>query len=176
MVFQEVDTFVYAHADHCSGCSRVLDPTQARAVPGTSPSAFDIALTLDGAVIASDGFVAVAKEVPAGRLEPLDGMPGWWTFTVDRIVRIDPFDSHYRTGPSCDICGEPRYITRSGPIRLEEDEVLDAGFSRTASGFGDTADFGDHPVLLRPHILLDRVTGRTLKGSGLLGIHLITHD
>lgn len=176
MVFQEVDTFVYAKADHCAGCSRVLDATQAEAVPRSPRPAFDIALTLDGAIIASDAFVAVAKEMAGGRLEPLDGMPGWWIFTVDRLVRIDPFDSHYRTGPLCDTCGEPRYVTRSGPIRLEEDEVLHDGFSRTTSGFGDTADFGDHPVFLRPHILLDRATGRTLKSAGLLGVHLIAHD
>jgi hypothetical protein len=174
MVFQEIPVFVYGDAVHCSDCSRVHDEMQAVAPPGTPAPTFDVSLTLDGAMIATDAFVASAHDLPGAKFTPLEGASGNWLFDVVRIVEIEPFDSNVRWGPVCERCHEPRYVTRSGPIRLADGVEIEPGFSRTAIGFGDTADFGERPVRLRPHVLLDRATGRNLKSAGLLGIHLIS--
>lgn len=173
MVFQEIGVFVYGAAAHCADCSRVTDETQAVAPPGTPMPTFDVSLTLDGAVIATDAFVAVAKDLPGARFTPIEGLPGTWLFDAVQTVEIEPFDSNVRWGPTCDLCEQPRYVTRSGPIRLTDDIELRRGCNRTTIGFGDTADFGSRPVRLRPHMLIDRATGRGLKSAGLLGIHLI---
>jgi hypothetical protein len=174
MVFQEIPVFVYGDAAHCSDCSRVHDDMQAVVPSGTPAPTFDVSLTLDGAMIATDAFVAATRDLPGARFTPLEGAAGNWMFDVVRIVEIEPFDSNVRWGPVCERCHEPRYVTRSGPIRLADGVEIEAGFSRTAIGFGDTADFGERPVRLRPHVLLDRATGRNLKSAGLLGIHLIS--
>lgn len=174
LVFQEIPIFVYADADHCPDCSRVSDPAQASAPDGMSSPTFDISVTLDGAMIATDAFRETCSDIPGVSFAPLRGADGCWRFEVDRVVRIDPFDSHVRAGTTCETCGEPRYLVRAGPLHLHSQDTLLDGFSRTDLGFGDTADFGStQPVWLRSHVLLDRDTGRMLKESGLLGIHLI---
>ncbi len=174
LVFQEIRIFVYGNADHCPDCSRVSDPATATAPTGICTPTFDVSVSLDGAIIATDAFRDVCEDVPGATFTPLDGADGCWRFDVDRIVRIDPFDSNVRAGTNCETCGEPRYLVRAGPLHLHPHEVLQPGFSRTDAGFGDTADFGStQPVWLRPHVLLDRDTGRALKESHLLGIHLI---
>jgi hypothetical protein len=175
MVFQEVKVFVYARASHCQVCTRVTDPSQAIAPDDMPVPTFDVSATLDGAVIATDAFRDICREVPGVTFTPLEGAVGCWLVDVDQVVRLEPFDSHVRWGLPCEACGRPRYAVRSGPLRLNPDEVLPTGFSHTDVEFGDTADFGfDRPVLLRPSLLVDRGTGRLLKSSGLLGIHLIT--
>ena len=174
LVFQEMPIFVYEDADHCSDCSRVSDPTMAKAPAEMPTPTFDISVSLDGAMIATDAFRDRCGEIPGAAFTPLDGAPGCWRFEVDRVVRIDPFDSHVRAGTTCATCGEPRYFIRAGPLHLHHHETVLPGFSRTDAGFGDTADFGSNqPVWLRSHVLLDRGTGQMLKTSGLLGIHLI---
>ena len=174
LVFQEIPIFVYENADHCPDCSRVSDRAMAEAPAGMQPPTFDISVSFDGAMIATDAFRDLCHDLPGAVFTPLDGTTGCWRFDVDEIVRIDPFDSHVRAGTICETCGEPRYVIRSGPLHFHPHEMLQPGFSRTDAGFGDTADFGStQPVWLRPHVLLDRDTGRALKQSGLLGIHLI---
>lgn len=174
LVFQEIPIFVYGDADHCPDCSRVSDPLLAKAPEDMPPPMFDISVSFDGAMIATDAFRDLCGDIPGAAFNLLDGAPGCWQLDVEQVVRIDPFDSHVRTGTVCETCGEPRYLIRAGPIHLHPKENLQAGFSRTDADFGDTADFGStQPVRLRPHVLLDRDTGRRLKESGLLGIHLI---
>lgn len=168
-----MNVFVYGDAEHCADCSRVTDHTHAVAPPDTPQPTFDVSLTLDGAVVVTDAFVAAAEDVPGAVFTPIDGLPGTWLFEATQPVEIEPFDSNVKWGPICDLCQEPRYVTRSGPIRLAEDVELQRGCNRTTIGFGDTADFGDRPVRLRSHVLVDRGTGRRLKSAGLLGVHLI---
>lgn len=174
LVFQEMPVFVYGDAEHCYDCSRVEDPTDAVAPPDMPAPTFDVSVTLDGAVVATTAFWEVCRRLPGIVFHRLDGAPGCWLVEVDRVVRIEPFDSRVRSGPECATCGRPRYVVRSGPLHLARNEVLPEGFSRTATEFGDTADFGsEQPVTLRSHFLLDRDTGRLLKDSDLLGVHLI---
>lgn len=174
LVFQEIPIFVYEVADHCYDCSRVTDAAQAKAPNDMPEMTFDVCVSLDGAIITSDAFRDVCGEIPGVEFAPLEGAPGCWRLDVGREVRIDPFDSHLKAGPICATCDQPRYLIRTGPLHLHPHETLQTGFSRTDVGFGDTADFGStQPVLLRAHVLLDRETGRALKASDLLGIHLI---
>jgi hypothetical protein len=174
LVFQEMPVFVYENAEHCVDCSRVSDPTMARAPAGMPAPTFDISVSYDGALIVTDAFHDFCEDITGAAFEPLEGAPGCWRFDVDRLVRIDPFDSDINVGTMCDRCGQPRYLIRAGPLHLHPHESLLPGFSRTEDGFGDTADFGSsQPIRLRPHVLVDRETGRTLKQSGLLGVHLI---
>lgn len=174
LVFQENPIFVFERAEHCTDCSRVTDPASATAPADMEPPTFDISVSLDGAIIVTDTFRAVCTDVAGAAFAPIAGASGCWLFTPDHTVRIDPFDSHIKTGPICATCGEPRYVIRVGPLHLHPHEPFPSGFSRTDVTFGDTADFGSsQPVLLRPHVLIDRKTGKMLKGSGLLGIHLI---
>jgi len=174
LVFQEMPVFVYQDAEHCPHCSRVSDPATARA-PADMPSpTFDISVSYDGAMIATDAFRDLCESIPGAVFTPLLDAPGCWRFDVDRIVRIDPYDSYVNIGTTCEGCGEPRYLIRAGPLHLHPHETLQPGFSRTEAGFGDTADFGSaQPIRLRPHVLVNRDTGRMLKQSGLLGVHLI---
>jgi hypothetical protein len=166
---------VYTEAAHCHDCSRVELPTVARSPADAPPLVFDVSQTLDGAIVAGAAFRAACEVVDGVRFDPVDGADGQWVVEVERMVRIDPFESHVRSGPTCDTCGRPRYVTRSGPLRLQRSEPLEPGFSRTDVEFGDTADFGPaQPIRLRPNLLVDRGTARLLKASGLLGIHLIT--
>ncbi len=175
LVFQELATFVYGQAPHCADCMRV-DLWDVPIVTGDLPTpTFDVAQTLDGAVVASATFRAACADLAGIEFIPLVGSQDRWTVEVDRIVRIDPFGSHVRTGPMCMTCSRPRYVTRTGPVRLESSEPLPSGFSRSDIEFGDSADFGsDQPIRIRPLILVDRATSRALKNAALLGIHLIT--
>ena len=175
LVFQEFKVFVYARAPHCPDCSRVETPCAADAAPDLPPLTFDVSQTLDGAIVASSAFRSACDPVDGIRFEPIDGLDDRWVVEVDRTVRVDPFESHVRSGPTCGTCGRPRYVTRSGPLHLEAGEVLEPGFSRTDIELGDTADFGSsQPIRLRPGLLVDRGTARLLKASDLLGVHLIT--
>lgn len=175
LVFQELASFVYSEAPHCPDCSRLELPGRARAAPGDPPLTFDVSRTLDGAVVASEKFRDACARVDGIRFEPVVGADDRWVVEVDRVVAVEPFESHIRSGPTCETCGRPRYVTRSGPLRLENNEPLEPGFSRTDIEFGDTADFGpSQPVRLRSDLLVDRGTARVLKAAGLLGIHLIT--
>jgi len=175
LVFQEFPTFVYTHAPTCHDCSRVDSPSGAHVAAGTTPPTFDVSKALDGGIVASEAFRLVCSDVPGIEFEPLGGLEGHWLVEVSVRVRIDPFESRVHMGPTCSTCGRPRYVTRSGAIRLLEDELLPSGFSGTDVLFGDTADFGStRPIRLRPHILVDRSTARLLKSTSLLGIHLIT--
>lgn len=174
-VFQELRTFVYTSAPHCPDCSRVEMPSAAHSTPDVAPLTFDVSQTLDGAIVASEAFRAACEIVDGIRFDMVVGANDRWVVEVDRTVRIDPFESHVRSGPTCVTCGRPRYVTRSGPLRLETSEPLEPGFSRTDIEFGDTADFGSaQPIRLRPNLLIDRGTARLLKAAGLLGVHLIT--
>lgn len=175
LVFQELATFVYTDAPHCRDCSRLEQPCAAASLPDAAPLTFDVSRTLDGAVVASAKFRDACAQIGGIRFEPVIGADDRWIVEVDRTVQIDPFASHVRSGPICDTCDRPRYVTRSGPLRLESSEPLEPGFSRTDLEFGDTADFGSsQPIRLRPDLLVDRGTARALKGAGLLGVHLIT--
>lgn len=175
LVFQELPWFVYADATHCGDCSRVdrshVDPV----IEGSARAPrFDISKTLDGAIIASDAFRDVCADVPGVTFAPVC-LTGYWSVAIDQIAVIEPFESHVRTGPPCATCGRPRYVTRSGPLRLDPDEELPRGFSRTDVEFGDSADFGlNRPIRFGAHILVDRATARLLKSATLLGVHLIT--
>lgn len=174
LVFQETPIFVFDDAEHCHDCTRVDDPTDAVAPQDMPAPTFDVSVTLDGAVVATNAFREACHGLPGLVFHRLDGATGCWLVEVDRVVRIEPFDSRVRSGPECVTCGRPRYVIRAGPLHLERNEVLPDGFSRTETEFGDTADFGsDQPVRLRPHLLVDRDTGRILKEAGLLGVHLI---
>lgn len=173
LVFQEIPIFVYAHAEHCRDCSRVLDATRTAAPADMPEPTFDVSLSLDGAILATRAFVEVCTDVPGVAFSPVDAAT--WRVDIDRVVRVDPFDSHVRTGTVCETCGQPRYVVRSGPLHLDPPDSLPLGFSRTDIEFGDTGDFGPtQPVRIRPNVLVDRETGRMLKSSHLLGIHLIT--
>lgn len=166
--------FVFEQAEHCPDCSRVQDPTDAVAPADMPEPTFDVSLTLDGAIIATDAFRTACADVPGIAFQRLEDGGGCWLVEIERVVRIEPFDSHVRAGPLCVTCGLPRYVIRSGPLHLDRSEALPEGFSRTETTFGDTADFGsEQPVSLRPHILLDRESGRRLKEAHLLGVHLI---
>lgn len=175
LVFQEYPGFVYATASSCRGCSRVDDPTIGSLAADAPSLTFDVAETPDRAVIASDRFRRACLAIDGVEFHPLGGVDDVWLLDVERTVRLEPFDSHVRAGPECDVCGCPRYATRTGPLVLEPDEVLPSGFSRSDVVFGDTADFGpDQPIRMRPSILLDRDTARRIKRADLLGVHLIT--
>lgn len=175
LVFQELSSFAYAGARHCPDCSRLELPSPAGSSPDDPPLTFDVSRTLDGAVVASARFREACDRIDGIRFEPVVGADDRWAIEVDREVQVDPFASHIRSGPTCETCGRPRYVTRSGPLRLEVGEPLEPGFSRTDVEFGDTADFGpSQPIRLRPDLLVDRGTARMLKAAGLLGIHLIT--
>lgn len=175
MVFQELATFVYGDAPHCDDCSRVEPPAAAMVSEKLPTPVFDVALTLDGAIVASGAFRAVCAGIDGIEFRPLLGADDRWVVEVDRVVRIDPFESHVRRGPICATCSRPRYVTRTGPVHLESNEPVPAGFSRSDAEFGDSADFGRRqPIRLRPLILVDRDTARALKAADLLGIHLIT--
>lgn len=174
MVFQEIPVFIYGAAGHCTDCSRVTEPGMAKAPVDMPAPTFDVSVSLDGAVLVTDTFREVCDEADGVVFAPLEGAPGVSLLVADRIVRVEPFDSHIRTGPACATCGEPRYVIRVGPLHLQPEDRLQPGFSRTDIGFGDTGDFGStQPVFLRPHVLVDRDTGRLLKSAGLLGVHLI---
>lgn len=174
LVFQELPSFVYGAARHCADCSR-LEPAADGTVAGSKIApTFDISKTLDGAIVASDDFRDVCVEVPGVAFAPV-GLDGYWSVEIDQIVAIDPFESHVRAGPACVTCDRPRYVTRSGPLRLDPNETLPRGFSRTDVEFGDSADFGpSRPIRFGPLVLVDRSTARLLKSTSLLGIHLIT--
>lgn len=175
-VFQENRSFMFEQAPMCPACTRVGD---ARAFDDEfelrQPN-FDISITYDGCVIVSDAFVGACVAIPGPTFIPIASAPGFSVLEVDRVTRIEPFDSHVRSGPACDVCGEPRYVTRTGPLRLYEGDDLESGFTRTDVTFGDTADFGPHqPKLIRPLILVDEESARTLKSSRLRGIHFVAH-
>ncbi len=175
-VFQETKWFAFGGAAHCSDCSRVLDDAVVEPGPNASSPAFDISVTYDGCVIASDAFVEACSGLPGAEFTPIDALRGFSALRVDRVVRLERFDSHARAGQTCPECGGPRYATRSGPIHLEEGETLQSGFSRTDLVFGDTADFGpEQPIRLQPVILVDEESARSIKASELSGIHFIAH-
>lgn len=177
LVFQENDSFVFTHAVACPGCSRVLDDSTIDADFVLVGRTFDVSVTHDGAVIVSDAFAAVCADVPGVRFEPIATEPRHAVLHVDRVVRLEPFDSGVKAGPICSDCCAPRYRIRRGPIHLDADEVVEPGFWRTDLVFGDTADFGpDRPMSMRPHYLVDRVTGKALKDASLIGVHLITQS
>ena len=174
LAFQENRSFLYGDAPCCPGCSRVLADGAVDRDFELRTHTFDVSVTHDGAIVVSDSFVVACAGVAGVRFEPLPCEPGHAVLRVDREVRIDPFASDVVSGPICDRCGEPRYRLRRGPLHLADDEILELGFSGTDLTFGDTADFGpDQPIRLRPHILVDRDTGQTLKRAGLIGVHLI---
>lgn len=175
MMFQELSTFVYTDAAHCSDCSRVALPTPAHSASEDSPLTFDVSRSLDGAVVASAKFRAACEGLAGIGFDPVLGADDRWIVEVERTVSVDPFASHVKEGPTCETCGRPRYVTHSGPLRLQIADALEPGFSRTDVEFGDTADFGPtQPIRLRPDLLVDRGTARVLKAAGLLGVHLIT--
>jgi len=174
MVFQELPVFVYGDAPMCAGCSRVESTGEPLLVGEVPSPMFDVSRTLDGAIVASAAFRDVCADVPGVTFAPLPGVDQLWMLSVDPIVRIEPFDTRVRSGPPCARCGRPRYVTRTGPISLVDDQELPSGFSRTDMEFGDSADFGStQPVLFRPDVLVDRQTARLLKAAPLLGVHLI---
>lgn len=144
-------------------------------MPDDAPErTFDIALTFDGAVVVSDRFRSVCADLPGARLSPVDGVDDAWLLDSEAVVRLEPFDSHVHDGPSCVTCGEPRYVTRRGPLVLRPGEVLPEGFSQSDVGFGDTADFGSgQPIRMRPSLFVDRATMRALKAAELLGVHTV---
>lgn len=165
---------MYGEAPHCRACSRVESVVEGIAADGAFAPRFDVSKSFDGAIVVSDAFRDVCVDVPGITFTPLSG-GGHWTAEVDRVVAIEPFESHVRWGPPCEACDQPRYVTRSGPLRLQADGTLPSGFSCTDVEFGDTADFGpSRPVRLRSLVLVDRATARLLKSASLLGIHLIT--
>lgn len=167
---------MYERAPMCPGCSRVADKRAFDDDFELKQPNFDISITYDGCVIVSDAFVGACVAIPGPVFIPLASQPGFSVLEVERVTRIEPFDSHIRAGPACDACGEPRYVTQSGPLRLFDGDVLEPGFTRTDVTFGDTADFGPHqPQLIRPLVLLDEGSARALKAAGLRGIHFVAH-
>lgn len=173
LVFQDFAAFVYGSAPHCPSCTRVTDPAAA-ALPDDAPDPpFDVSLTFDGAVLASGSFRAACRGVAGARFSRVAGADDLWLLEVDPIVRLEPFDSNVRQGPSCDACGHVRWSTRSGPQVIDGDDGS-AGLVRSDIEFGDTADFGaDQPIRLRPALFVDGATASVLKGADLLGVHLI---
>lgn len=175
LVFQENGSFAFTGAASCPGCSRVIgdsvvDPGFELVVP-----TFDVSVTNDGAVIVTDAFVDACDDAPGARFDSVG--PGIAVMWVETVVHIEPFASGVASGPECTECGAPRYRVRRGAIRLDGDEVVPDGFCRTDLEFGDTADFGpEQPVAMRPHLLVDRSTGRRLKDAALIGVHLITQS
>lgn len=175
LVFQENESFIFAHGPACPGCSRVLDDSALDPDFVLVDRTFDVSLTHDGAVVVSEAFVSVCADTPGVRFEPIANESQYAVLRVDPIVRIEPFGSGVKEGPICSECGEPRYCVRRGPIHLDVDQIVGPGFSRTDMVFGDTADFGpDRPIAMRPHYLVDRATGKALKDAVLIGVHLIT--
>lgn len=174
LVFQDFPIFVYGTAPRCGGCSRVTDPTVAALPDDAPPPTFDVSLTFDGALVVTGRFRSVAGELPGAVFSAVAGADDLWLLDAGPVVRLEPFDSHVGWGPRCETCGEPRYVTRSGPLVLEPDEVLPEGFSRSDIGFGDTADFGpDQPIRMRPSLFADRATAKALKAGSLLGVHTV---
>ncbi len=175
LVFQEHRWFAFGRAPHCLDCSRVLDDSVI-GLDAAEPPSFDISVTYDGCVVVSDEFVEACADIPGAVFTPIVDLPGFNVLRVERIVRLEPFDSHVKTGQTCPDCGGPRYATRTGPLHLDEGEQLETGFSRTDLEFGDTADFGpEQPIRLRPVLLLDEGSARAIKATELSGVHLIAH-
>jgi hypothetical protein len=173
MVFQEMPVFVYGGAPSCSNCTRVDEPVMAGVSIG-QPPAFDVSKTSDGAIVVSNAFRASCADVAGVRFVAVDDVPGYFTLELDGASRLDPFESHVAWGPMCEACGRPRYVTRSGPLRLGADTPPLIGFGHTDIEFGDSADFGPtHPIRFRSHVLVGRPTARLLKSAALSGVHLI---
>lgn len=167
---------MFGGAPHCPDCTRVLDPSWIDPGFRLRQTSFDVSATYDGCVVVSEAFVTACDGVDGARFVPIESSPGFSTLDVERVVRLERFDSHVREGPTCQECGGPRYVSQKGPLRLLEDEILEPGFSRTDLSFGDTADFGpEQPIWIRPRLLVDEDTGRALKAAGLWGVHFIQH-
>ncbi len=173
-VFQDNRAYMYADAPHCPDCSRVLDSSWIAPDFRLDGHEFDLSMTSDGCLIASDRFIATTVDVAGLAFEPIPSLPGFSVVEISPTFRLDPFMNRIRFGVDCPTCDEPRFVVRDGPLMLALDSDVSGGFSRSLLEFGDTADFGpSQPMRLMPVIAADEATVRTLKDAGLTGIHVI---
>ena len=173
-VFQDNRTYMYADAPHCPDCSRVLDTSWISPDYTFEGHAFDLSMTSDGCLIASDRFIATCIEIDGPSFRPIPSLPGFSVVDIETRFRLDPFMNRIRTGVDCPTCGHPRFVVRDGPLALALDSDAPIGFGRSELEFGDTADFGPtQPMRLMPVIASDEATVRALKDAGLTGIHVI---
>lgn len=165
---------MYADAPHCSDCSRVLDESWISPDFELSGPQFDISMTSDGCIIASDRFIAACVSIDGLSFRPIATLPGYSVVEAEPTFRLDPFMNRIRSGVDCKQCGMPRFVVHDGPLAVAVESELPTGFSRSERAFGDTADFGpDHPIRLVPVIAADEDTVMALKAAGLTGIHVI---
>lgn len=173
-VFQDNRAYMYTDAPHCRDCSRVLDDSWISPDFEFVGPEFDISMTSDGCLIASDRFIAAVLSIDGLEFTPIPSLPGFSVVTAVPTFRLDPFMNRIRFGVECHECGHPRFVVHDGPLALSVDSELPVGFSRSALEFGDTADFGpDHPIRLTPVIAADADTVLAVKSAGLSGIHVI---
>lgn len=173
-VFQDNRSFMYADAPHCPDCSRVLDDGWISPDFALDGPRFDISMTSDGCIIASDRFIAACIEIDGLSFRPIPSLPGYSMVEAVPTFRLDPFMNRIRTGIDCKRCGQPRFVVHDGPLALAVESELPVGFSRSEREFGDSADFGpDRPIRLVPVIAADEDTVAALKAAGLTGIHVI---
>lgn len=173
-VFQDNRTYMYTDAPHCPGCTRVLDRSYIAPDFEFAGPAFDISMTSDGCLVASDRFISACVAITGLRFRPIPSLLGFSIVEVQPTIRLDEFENRIRKGVDCPACGHPRFVVHEGPLTLEPDEVLPTGFSRSELEFGDSADFGpDYPIRLNPVIASDEATVLHLKSAGLSGIHVI---
>ena len=173
-VFQDNRAYMYTDAPHCSDCSRVLDDSYIAPDFELVGPEFDISMTSDGCLVASDRFIAAVVSIEGLQFRPIPSLPGYSVVDAVPTFRLDPFMNRIRFGVECPECAQPRFVVHEGPLSLSVDSDLPLGFSRSVLEFGDTADFGpDHPIRLVPVIAADAETVAAVKAAGLSGVHVI---
>jgi hypothetical protein len=173
-VFQDNGSYMYADAPSCSDCTRVLDDQWISPEFELRGPRFDISMTTDGCLVASDRFVEACASIGGLEFRPIPAEPGFSVVDVTATVRLDEFENHIRFGVTCPQCGNQRFVVHDGPLKLAAGQVLPEGFSRSELVFGDTADFGpDIAIRFAPVVMADESTARGLKATELRGVHVI---
>lgn len=155
----------------CTGCGLVTDPEWVNTRFKVKRKGFDLSSTYDGQTIASDRFVAVARNVAGMRFLELPGSPGFHLVVVDPSVAFDAEARGTAFEVPCEVCKRFTQIAGATPAHLKPGQELPAGFSRTDQVFGSAGDKPDHLVIQGPLIIVDETTATLLKDQKLTGLN-----